>query len=68
MLTRTTVGLIQKGCNFQEKCWSVAELYPIWKLKEYTYDYWAKCSHNSHKLVEILMTEVTANFPWRNFT
>ena len=40
VLTHTTVlGLIEKGCYFQEKCWFVAGICLIWKLMEYTNDH-----------------------------
>ena len=39
VLTGATVGLIENGCNSQEKRWFVAEICLIWKLKRYTNDH-----------------------------
>ena len=38
ILPGATVGLLEKSLNSQEKCWFVAKICRILKLKEYTND------------------------------
>ena len=66
--THATVGLIEKGCYSQEKCWFEAVISLIWKLIEYASDHSLdKCIPiNSHILEKKFITKVTGNFLWKN--
>ena len=65
ILTRTTVGLIEKGLLFPRKNGLRLEL-PYLKVNGIYKWSESGCTHNTHILVLLFLTEVAANFLWKN--